>query len=90
MDLVGVEALLASRLVALSKDPGVRPIGVGEVCCHLIGKAAMAILKDDVIDVTGCQQLCAGQKSSCEAILFTVLESYIAWVKWRAYYVQRF
>ena len=29
----------------------------------------MAILMDDVIDVTGCQQLCAGQKSSCEAIV---------------------
>ena len=56
-----IEALMASRLVALSKNPGVHPIGVGEICRRLIGKAAMTVFRQDVIEITGCQQLCAGQ-----------------------------
>ena len=52
---------MASRLVALSKNPGVHPIGGGEVCCRVIGKAAMTVIRQDVIEITGCQQLCAGQ-----------------------------
>ena len=76
VDPVGVEALMASRLIALSKDPGVRPIGVGEVCRRLIGKVAIAVIRDEVIDIAGCQQLCAGQRSSCEAIVHCVRKLY--------------
>ena len=74
VDPSGLEALLASRLIALDKNPGVRPIGIGEVCRRLIGKAALLILKDDVIEVTGSRQLCAGQKSACESIVHCVRE----------------
>ena len=76
VDPSGIEALLASRLIALDKNPGVRPIGVGEVCRMLIGKATLLLLRQDVIDVTGCRQLCAGQKSACESIVHCVRELY--------------
>uniref|UniRef100_A0A1X7T1Z7 Uncharacterized protein n=1 Tax=Amphimedon queenslandica TaxID=400682 RepID=A0A1X7T1Z7_AMPQE len=76
VDPSGLEALLASRLIALDKNPGVRPIGIGEVCRRLIGKAALCVLRQDVIDVTGSRQLCAGQKSACESIVHSVRELY--------------
>ena len=46
VDPTGIEALMASRLTALSKYPGVRSIGVGEVCRRLIGKAAMTVISN--------------------------------------------
>ena len=62
-----IEALLAGRLIPLSKNPGVRPIGIGEVLRRIIGKAVMSILRKDILLVTsGNLQLCAGQKSGCE------------------------
>ena len=76
VDPAGIEALMASRLIVLSKDPGVHLIGVGKVCRRLIGKAAMTVIRQDVIEITRCQQLCAGQKSSCEAIVHCVRELY--------------
>lgn len=36
----------------------------------------MLILRDDVVDVTGCRQLCGGQKSPCEAIVHCVRQLY--------------
>ena len=33
-----IEALIACRLIPLSKDPGVRPIDIGEVLNRIIGK----------------------------------------------------
>ena len=74
VDPAEIEALMASRLITLSKDPGVRPIGVGEVCHRLIGKPAMTVIRQDVIEITLYQQFCAGQTSSCEAIVHCVRE----------------
>ncbi len=41
--------LTASRLIALDKCPGVRPIGVGETVRRIIGKAILAVIKVDVL-----------------------------------------
>ena len=76
VDPIGIEVLMASRLIALSKDPGVCPIGIGEVCHRLISKVIMNVIREDILDVTGCQQLCTGQNSSCEAIIHCVRELY--------------
>ena len=76
VDPLGIEALIASRLIALSKDPCVRSIGIGEVCHRLISKTIMNVNRQDILDITGCQQLYAGQKSSCEAIVHCVRELY--------------
>ena len=76
VDPSSIEALMACRLIALNKNPGIRPIGIGKVCHRLIGKSVLSVIKPDILDVKGCQQLCAGQKSSCEAIVHCVRELY--------------
>ena len=48
-------------------NPGVRPIGIGEVLRRLIGKSAMYILKSDVQKAAGCLQMCTGLRSGIEA-----------------------
>ena len=64
---------LSSRLVPLDKgsdsegNPGVRPIGIGEVLRRLIGKSVMYLLKSDVQKAAGCLQMCTGLRSGIEA-----------------------
>ena len=65
----GLEAFTACRLVALEKCPGVRPIGVAEVCRRIVGKAILHVVRTDVQQVAGCIQLCAGQQGGCEAAI---------------------
>ena len=60
-------AYLACRLVPLSKNPGVRPIGIGEVLRRIIGKAVMRVVSMDVLQAVGPIQLCAGHLAGCEA-----------------------
>ena len=48
MDLHPVQAPTASRLVALNKCPGVRPIGVGDVSRRIIGKAILSVISEDI------------------------------------------
>ena len=67
VDPEGLKSFVACRLIALDKDPGVRPIGIGEVLRRIIGKAVLTIASDDIHKVVGTQQLCAGQISGSEA-----------------------
>ena len=57
---------LASGLVLFDKNPGLRPIGVGEVVCKIAGKVVMSIVKDDVTKAVRNLQLCGGQDAGCE------------------------
>ena len=62
-----LEAFLACRLVPLDKQPGVRPIGVGEVLRRICGKTVMTVIKKDII-ISSCKvQMCSGQKAGREA-----------------------
>jgi len=38
-------ALMAGRLVALDKQPGVRPVGIGEIYCRLMAKCVLAVTR---------------------------------------------
>ena len=60
--------ILACRLIALDKCPGVRPIGIGDTARRIISKAVLAITRGDIQEATGSLQLCAGQISGCEAL----------------------
>ena len=72
VDPRGLSAFVASRLIALDKCPGVRPIGIGEVSRRIIGKAILQVVGNDVREVTGARQLCAGQQAGVEAAVHAV------------------
>ena len=75
-ELITIEAILNCRLIPLNKNPGLRPIGIGEVLRRIIGKAVMSILKKDVMEAAGPNQLCAGQQAGCEAAVHSVVETF--------------
>ena len=63
----------ACRLIPLDKgvdkqgNPGVRPIGIGEVFRRIIGKTVVGLLREDIVEAAGPLQTCAGLKSGIEA-----------------------
>ena len=62
-----LEAFTAARLIPLDKNPGVRPIAVGEVFRRIICKAIMKVVEYDILSATAPLQLCVGVPSACEA-----------------------
>ena len=42
-------ALMACRLVALDKQPGVRPLGIGEIYCHLMAKSLLLTIFSEIL-----------------------------------------
>ena len=69
-----LKPFIACRLVPLAKNPGVRPIGIGEVLRRLVGKAILQVVGNHVRFVAGCTQLCARQKSGCEVAVHAMRE----------------
>ena len=67
VDPSGLDAFTASRLTALDKHPGVRPICIGEVSRRIIGKTILAVIKFEVQEAAGTKQVCAGQMAGYEA-----------------------
>ena len=67
LDPSDLAPLVACRLIALDKCPGVRPIGIGECARRIICKAIASLLSMDILDTVGSQQLCVGHTSGCEA-----------------------
>ena len=70
------KAFLACRLIPLDKNPGLRPIGVGEVLRRIAGKVVMKVMKKDIKKAAGCLQLCAGQEAGCEAAIHAMLKTF--------------
>ena len=66
---ISLEAFLANRLIPLDKNPGLRPIGIGEVLRRIAGKVIVSHLKEDVIQSVGSLQVCAGQDAGCESLI---------------------
>lgn len=61
-----VHALMSCRLIALNKNPGVRPIGIGECLRRILSKCLIEVTRDDVTDACKSNQLCGGIKSGIE------------------------
>ena len=57
----------------LDKNPGVRPIGVGEVVRRIIAKAVLSIIGPDIQRAAGPLQLCAGQNCGVEAAIHSMM-----------------
>ena len=71
-----IEAYTASRLVPLNKNPGVRPVGIGEVVRRIIGKCIMEVVNDDIRKAAGNLQVCAGHQAGGEAAVHAIREIY--------------
>ena len=74
VDPDGLSSYTACRLIALDKRPGVRPIGIGEVVRRIISKAIINVIRDEIKDVAGTTQLCAGQEAGCETGVHSMRE----------------
>ena len=71
IDPLGIETILANRLIPLDKGEGTDwPIGVGEVIRRIMGKCVMHVTKPDVIDASGSLQVCADLKSGSEVAIY--------------------
>ena len=64
-----LEGYTVCRLITLDKNPGVRPIGVGEVLRRIIGKTTSAMFKEETKEAVGALQVCAGHSAGSEAAI---------------------
>jgi ribonuclease HI len=57
-------------------NPGVRPIGIGEILRRLVGKLVVGHIRQDIIDAAGPLQTCAGLKAGIEASIHAMRRVY--------------
>ena len=69
-------AFLACRLIPLDKQPGVKPIGVGEVSGRVLGKLVITLCRKDILKVTGTLQFFAGQNAGSKAAIHAVYDMF--------------
>ena len=60
-----------------AKNPGVTPIGSGEVLRRIVGKAVLSVIGRDNQKVAGSIQRCAGQPSGIEAVIRTMSNVFV-------------
>ena len=72
----GLSPLLACRLIALDKCPGVRPIGICNTARRILAKAILSVLRDDIQEAAGPKQLCAGQIAGIEAAIHAMKSTF--------------
>ena len=76
-------ALMACRLVALDKRPGMRPAGIGETFRRALAKLVMRAAGDQLKTACGNLQLCEGLKSGIEGDTHAVGQRILARVRKR-------
>ena len=74
IDPAMLESYVACRLIPLNKNPGIRPIGVGEVMRRIVGKTIGSVLKDDIQEAAGPLQVSTGLKGGAEAAIHSMRE----------------
>ena len=74
VDPQSLAALLANRLMPMDKNPGTRPVGIGEVPRRIFGKAVVRLLRADIKNAAGVTQLCAGQEGGVEAAIHAMMQ----------------
>ena len=76
LPLESLQAYNASRLIPLDKNPGVRPIGVGEVLRRIIGRSILKCISNDLKLLGGSTQLCLGQKCGIEHAIHSIRDAF--------------
>ena len=66
----------AFRFIPLDKNPGVRPLGIGEVMRRIIGRTITKYLKNELMSLGTNYQLCLGQKCGIEYVIHTIRDQY--------------
>ena len=89
IDPAGLMPLLNNRLIPLDKNPGVRPVGIGEVLRRIIGKSLMTVLKRDITQAAGVSQVCAGHPSGCEAAYTPCVGFLLLWAQMPSCWLMR-
>jgi len=69
VDPDGLAPLMACCLVALDKQPGVRPIGICEVVRRIVAKAVFFVTRGDIEDAAGSLLNMVFNDNECEAVL---------------------
>jgi hypothetical protein len=69
-------ALMACRLVALDKQPGVRPVGIGESYRRLMAKCLLEEIGHKATTACGNRNLCAGLPGGIEGAVHAVATAF--------------
>ena len=72
LDPLTLEAYVSCPLIPLDKNPGVRPIGVGEVLRKIVGNCIRWVLKEDIQLAAGPLQTTTGLQSGAEAAIHSM------------------
>ena len=64
-----LEPFIACRLIPLDKNPGIRPIGVGEVLRRIVGKVVTHHCNEEIREAAGPLQSCAGHGAGAESAI---------------------
>ena len=78
LDPAPLEPYTSCRLIPLNKNPGVRPIGVGEVLRRIIGKTIAWSLREEVQEAAGPLQVASGIKGGAEAAIHAMSDIFHA------------
>ena len=70
--LDGLSAFMVCHLIPLNKQPGICPIGIGEVPRCIITKAVLHLVYVDIHEACGALQVCAGCEVGCEVAVHAV------------------
>ena len=65
-------ALRAGRLAALDKQPGVRPVGIGETISRLMSKVVLHLCGRQATKAAGNLNLCAGLSAGIEGAVHAI------------------
>ena len=76
IDPLCLSSFVACHLIALDKNPGVRPIDICETVRQIVSKAVLPVTRLDVLEAVGALQLCAGQIAGVEAGIHAVRSSF--------------
>ena len=72
LDPLTLEAYVSCRLLSVDKNPGARPIGVGEVLRRIVGKCIGWVLKEDIQLAAGPLQTTTRLQSGAEAAIHSM------------------
>ena len=70
------DVLLSSRIIALDKNPGIRPISIGNLFVKLVSKIGCSMMSQEFENHFGDLQFGIGQSAGCEKIIHHIRRHY--------------